>query len=215
MVETALDPSSEKMKKDFFIALGVFILLFFISWIMSITLGLGKAESIHDPSSLWLYGRRVIMVILAVGFSWFTKKETLSTVGWRVSFTWVLIAVCLGVGIGFGNPGGFNPILPVAIVLAIFHTFATELFFRGYLFRTFVSSFKKPWMAILLSSFLYGLSYLTVWTASTLPVVGKIIFVCLFTSLGIIFSYSYKKSGSFLVPWIMHFFGVLKYRSLF
>jgi membrane protease YdiL (CAAX protease family) len=215
MVETALDPSSEKMKKDFSIALGVYILLFFISWIMSITLGLGKAESIHDPSSLWLYGRRVIMVILAVGFSWFTKKETLSTVGWRVSFTWVLIAVCLGVGIGFGNPGGFDPAVPVAIVLALFHTFATELFFRGYLFRTFASAFKKPWMAILLSSFLYGLSYLTVGTASTLPVANKIIFVCLFTTLGIIFSYSYKKSGSFLVPWIMHFFGVLKYRSLF
>ena len=202
------------MKRDFTVALGVFILLFFISWIMSITLGLGKAESIHDPSSLWLYGRRLIMVILAVGFSWFAKKETLAALGWKVSLPWVFIAVGVGVGIGFGNPGGFNPILPVAIVLAIFHTFATELFFRGYLFRTFASAFKKPWMAILLSSFLYGLSYLTVGTASTLPLVGKIIFVCLFTTLGIIFSYSYKKSGSFLVPWIMHFFGVLSYRLL-
>jgi membrane protease YdiL (CAAX protease family) len=204
-----------EMKKDVAIALGVFILLFFISWIMSITLGLGKAESVHDPSSLWLYGRRIIMVILAVAIPWLTKREGISILGWKVSFQWILISCGVGVGIGFGNPGGFDPTLPFAIVLAIFHTFATELFFRGYLFRTFARSFQRQWMAVILSSFLYGLSYLTVGTASTMQLVGKILFVCLFTTLGIIFSYSYKKSGSFLVPWIMHFFGVLKYRSLF
>jgi hypothetical protein len=37
----------------------------------------------------------------------------------------------------------------------------------------------------------------------------------MFTGLGIVFSFSYKKSGSFLVPWLMHFFGVLSYRMLF
>jgi len=203
------------MKRDFTIVLGVYILLFFISWIMSITLGLGEAESAHDPSSLWLYGRRLIMVILAIGLPWFTKKETLSALGWKVSLQWVVISFSVGVGIGFGNPGGFDPALPVAILLALFHTFATELFFRGYLFRTFGSFFNSTWIAILLSSLLYGIFYLTVGTASAMPLIGKVIFICLFTALGILFSYCYKKSGSFLVPWIMHFFGVLKYRSLF
>lgn len=202
-------------KRDLALTISFYSLLFFISWIMSITRGLGKAESLHDPSSLWLYGRRLIMISLALAFSWLVKKETLKDLGFKISFSWILISFVAGVAIGFGNPGGFDPTLPFAILLALFHTFATELFFRGFIFRTFLSSFKNPWTAIILSSLLYGIFYLTVWTASTQPLSGKIFFVFLFTVLGIIFSYCYNKSNSFIVPWIMHFFGVLKYRSLF
>jgi hypothetical protein len=61
---------------------------------------------------------------------------------------------------------------------------------------------------------MYGIFYLTVWTTWGLPLIGKIIFVFLFTSLGILFSHTYKKSGSFLAPWMMHFLGVLNYRLI-
>jgi hypothetical protein len=37
----------------------------------------------------------------------------------------------------------------------------------------------------------------------------------LFGGLGIIFGSCYKKSGSFLVPWLMHFLGVLQYKVFF
>jgi membrane protease YdiL (CAAX protease family) len=202
------------MKRDVAFALTAYIFLFLVSFIMSIALGLGKAESVHDPSSLWLYGRRILMVILAISLPWLTRKETLLALGWKVSIKWALISLGIGVCIGLGNKGGFNPTEPIAILLALLHTFATELFFRGYLFRTLAGSCKRIWVAFLLSSAMYGFSYLTVSTTWTLPIGGRILFVMLFTILGMVFAYSYKKSGSFLVPWMMHFFGVLRYRLL-
>jgi len=203
------------MRKDISLALEAYILLLVLSFLMSIVLGLGKAESLHEPSSFWLYGRRALMVILAVAVPWLTGKKIISVLGWKLSIKWALISLSVGVCIGFSNPGGFDPRRPTAIILAFFHTFSTELFFRGYLFRTLASSFKRLWTALLLSSVLYGFFYLTVWGTWTLPVGGIIIFIALFTTLGMLFAYAYRKSGSFLVPWMMHFFGVLKYSSLF
>jgi membrane protease YdiL (CAAX protease family) len=203
------------MKKDVLLTLSAYLLLFISSFILSINSGLGKAESIHDPSSLLLYGRRGLMVILAIVIPWFTGKQTLSALGWKLTAKWILISFGVGLCIGFGNQGGFNPKEPIAILLALFHTFATELFFRGYLFKTLASSIKGLWIPIVLSSLLYGFFYLTVWTIWAQSGVGKMAFVMLFTSLGIIFAYSYKKSGSFLVPWMIHFLGVLKYRLFF
>ena len=201
------------MKKDIIVALAAYITLFVISFYMSIVLGLGKAESHHDPFSLWMYGRRLIMIICAILIPLLTRKETLAHIGWKTSIRWVLIATGVGIVMGFNNKGGFDPTKPIAIVLALFHAFATELFFRRYLFKTFSVSFQNAWTPLLLSSFLYGCFYLTVWTTWAQPLGGKIAFVILFTLLGSIFAYGYKKSGSFLVPWMMHFFAVLKYRA--
>ena len=155
------------------------------------------------------------MVVLALTLPRPSRDGSLRSLGWRVSRRWVFIAVLVGVCVGFGNPGGFDPTLPVAVCLALFHTFATELFFRGYLFRTLAVSLKREKVALVLSSFLYGLSYLTVSTTWGLPLAGRFAFVALFTFLGLLFAWSYRKSGSILVPWMMHFFGVLKYRVLF
>lgn len=204
-----------EMKKDVLLSLLVYVLLFIVSFILSINLGLGEAETIHHPFSPLFYGRRGLMLILAIAIPWFTRKQTLSTLGWKLSMKWFLISCALGIAMGFGNKGGFNPKEPIAILLALFHTFATELFFRGYLFKTLASSIKGLRVPLLLSSLLYGFFYLTVWTIWTQPFVGKVAFVSLFTALGILFAYSYKRSGTFLVPWIIHFFGVLRYQLLF
>jgi len=155
------------------------------------------------------------MVIFAIGIPWFTRKQPLSALGWKLPMKWIFIFLAVGLFMGFANPGGFNPKDPIAILLALFHTFATELFFRGYLFKTLANSIKGLWIPLFLSSLLYGFFYLTVWTIWAQPGVGKIAFVILFTCLGILFAYSYKRSGSLLVPWMMHFFGVLQYRLLF
>jgi len=203
------------MKKEISLALSAYLLLFITSFILSVTLGLGELESVHDPSSPLLYGRRCLMVLLAIAIPWFTRRQTLSALGWTLSIKWILITGVVGIAIGLRNKGGFNPQEPVAILLALFHTFATELFFRGYLFKTFTSVMAGRWLPLLLSSSLYGLSYLTVWTTWTFPVAGIIAFVLLFTFLGVVFAYSYKRSGSFLVPWMMHFLGVLQYRVFF
>ena len=203
------------MKRDACFALTAYVFLFVLSFILSINLGLGKAESIHDPSSTLLYLRRGLMVIAALAIPWFTKRQSLSAFGWHLSLKWVFISVGVGILMGLGNKGGFNPKEPAAIILALFHTFSTELFFRGYLFKSLETWLKGLWAPILLSSLLYGLSYLTVYPIWHQSLTGKIAFVFLFTALGILFAYSYKKSGSFFVPWMIHFFGVLKYGSFF
>lgn len=203
------------MKRDAFFALTAYVFLFILSYILSISFGLGERESIHDPSSSLLYIRRGLMVIAALAIPWFAKRQPLSAFGWKLSLKWVFIAVGVGILVGFGNKGGFNPKEPTAIILALFHTFATELFFRGYIFKTLDTWLKGSWSPLLFSSLLYGFSYLTVYPIWHQSLAGKIAFVFLFTALGVLFAYSYKKSGSFLVPWMIHFFGVLQYRSLF
>ena len=155
------------------------------------------------------------MVVLALTIPWFTRKEHPRVLGWGLSVKWLVISLVIGLFMGFSNPGGFNPKDPIAIMLALFHTFSTELFFRGYLYRTFERILKGSWGPILLSSLCYGLLYLTTWPIWNSSLVGKLAFVALFTAVGIPFAYGYKRSGSFFVPWLMHFFGVLKYGTLF
>jgi membrane protease YdiL (CAAX protease family) len=68
---------------------------------------------------------------------------------------------------------------------------------------------------VLLSSAMYGLSYLAVprtwqwekgWQTTA--------FIAGFTVLGIFYGTIYRKSGSFIAVWTAHFFGVLKYKEL-
>ncbi len=173
------------------------------------------------------------MIIFAIAIPWFTRKKPFSALGWKLSVKWIFISLGVGVLMGYRNPGGFNPKDPLAILLALFHTFSMELYFRGYLLTTFERSMKGWWVPFLLSSFLYGLLYLTswpIWAGPPLakmllyltswpiwarPPLAKMIFVVGFTLVAMPFGYGYKKSGSFFVPWMMHFFGVLKYTMLF
>ncbi len=128
------------MDKDTFIALTAYVFLLILAFILSIGLGFGEAESMHDPSSPLLYLRRVIMVIAALALPWVTRGQSPSALGWTLSVKWIGISLAVGLFMGFSNPGGFNPKDPLAVLLALFHTFATELFFRGYLFKTFERS---------------------------------------------------------------------------
>ncbi len=202
------------MKRDVVVALVTYLLLFVLSFVISIGLGFGEAEGRRELSSLWMYGRRVLMAVAAIAIPWVTRKEGPSALGWGMSPRWFFIALGVGFFMGIGNRGGFNPLDPVAIPLALLHTFAMEVFFRGYLFRTFERVMGRLWIPLLLSSLLYALFYLTVWATWTQPLLGKVGFVFLFTGIGTVFGYSYKRSGSFLVDWMMHFFAVLQYRML-
>jgi membrane protease YdiL (CAAX protease family) len=203
------------MHRDAVRAVVIFTVLFALFFILSIGFGLGPPESRHEPSSPLLYVRRFIMIIVAAASLRLTGKENLSALGLRISFKWVVISLLVGIPMGFGNRGGFDPTEPVAIILALFHTFATELFFRGYLFKTLSASMKGAIIPILLSSLCYGLFYLTTGDIWPRPFLVKTVLVILFSAVGAVYAYAYKRSGSFLVPWMMHFFSVLKYRMLF
>jgi membrane protease YdiL (CAAX protease family) len=203
------------MNRDLFLALVSYLFLWIVSFMVSIGLGLGEAESMRELSAVWLYGRRGLMIIVAIAIPWFAGREGLTAVGWKLTWKWLFIALGVGVCMGFFNRGGFNPTEAKAIPLALLHTFAMELFFRGFLLRTLANAMKKFWIPLLLAAFFYALFYLTMWSVWTQPLAGKIMFVLRFTFIGILFGYAYKKSGSLSVNWTMHFLAALQYRLLF
>ncbi len=200
--------------KNIFIAAAAYLALTLLSFYSSIILRHGPAESAHDPASGWLYLRRLLMIAGAFVLPAVTGSGAVSRYGWSVSLKWIGGAVAIGIIMGFGNKGGFDPRQATALVLACFHAFATESFFRCYLITTLSGVTEKAWPPILISSVLYGLFYLSVWTVWQQQPVARLFFVCLFTLLGLVFGYCYKKSQSLYVPWIMHFFAVLQYPAL-
>jgi membrane protease YdiL (CAAX protease family) len=202
------------MNRDIFLALMAYLILLVTSFVVSIGLGFGEAESARDLSSFWLYGRRGFMIIVAIAIPWFSRGETPAAVGWRLTWRWALIALPIGVFLGFFNRGGFDPTEAKAIPLALFHTFSMELFFRGYLLRTLADSMKRLWIPLFLAAFLYAISYLNMWTVWGLPLADKLMFVLRFIFVGVLFGYVYMRSGSLTVNWMIHFFTALQYRLL-
>ncbi|MCX8044101.1 MAG: CPBP family intramembrane metalloprotease [Desulfobacterota bacterium] len=194
------------------IAIIVYSALLLLSFHYSIREGLGRAESLHDPSCSWLYIRRLLLIAAALLAPQLSGMRGFGMYGWHISLRWLGIAVALGIVIGFGNKGGFDPRHPSALALACFHAGATELFFRAYLISAFSRSFSGFWLPVILASLLYGIFYMTVWTAWHQQPLGRLLFIVLFSLIGLIHGYCYKKSKSFFVPWIMHFLGVLRYR---
>ncbi len=55
------------------------------------------------------------------------------------------------------NVQTFIPLLLVSIVLIPFQTTCEEVFFRGYLLQLFGTSFRLPWLAVLITSVLFGM----------------------------------------------------------
>lgn len=203
------------MKKEVLLALVSFIIIWTVSFFFATYLGYGKAEGGHDPTSIWMYGRRLLLIALAVITPRLSGKNILALIGWKVSAKWLLISIAVGFAMGFGNRGGFNPSSIVALILALFHCFAYELYFRGYLYKFLEGEFKNSWTSLFLSSLATGLLYLTEGPVWGYSIVGKIGFVFLFSAVGFLFGFMYKKSQSFWVPWLTHFFGVLRYQMLF
>ncbi|MBN2108763.1 MAG: CPBP family intramembrane metalloprotease [Deltaproteobacteria bacterium] len=200
-------------KRTLLIALCSWFFMLIFSFLASIYMEWGPAESEHAPASVWMYVRRGLLLTCALVLPRITGGAA-ATYGWKISFKWLLIAVPLGIAMGFGNKGGFDPRLVSALLLACLHALATELFFRAYLITALSGVFRTFWPPVIISSLMYGIYYLTVWTAWSQPGALKLVFVGLFTFIGLIHAYCYKKSNSFLVPWLIHFLGVLKYRVL-
>ena len=205
--------------KPLLVAGSAWVILLIISFWASIYMGWGPAESAHDPASIWMYVRRGLLLACAVLLPLLSGGRGAAAYGWKITPKWLLIAVPIGVAMGFGNPGGFYPHDDVTavtvILLACMHALSTELFFRAYLITTLSEYFKKFWPPVIISSVMYGIFYLTVSKTWQLLGARKLIFVGLFTMIGMLHGYCYKKSQSFFVPWIIHFLGVLRYTLFF
>lgn len=186
-----------------------YLALWAISWWAAIRRGWGAAESAHDPSSGWFYLRRFLLIGAAL--AGVTAGGGPAAYGWALS-PWLPAILALGLLLGSANRGGFAPTTPLALLLALFHTFAVELYFRGYLFHQLAPT--VGWAALPLSALLYGLYYLTVHTVWAGGRRGRFAGVILFTLLGMLFAGVYAATGSFLAPWLCHFGAVLRLNLL-
>lgn len=187
-----------------------YALLWAVSWWAAIGKGWGVRESAHDPASAWLYVRRLLLAAAAVvGIALFAGAS-LASLGWGLS-PWLLVALAVGVAMAAGNRGGFTPDGVAPVALALFHTFATELYFRGYLFQQLGK--LLGWWALPASALAYGLYYLTVHTVWAGGRRGRTAGVVLFTALGLVFAGLYALSGSFLAAWLAHFAAVIRWRG--
>lgn len=189
---------------------GAFVYLAFhtLAYVMAVMLGFGEAESRHDPASIWMYVRRLSMIAIALVLPRFAGGPSVKEYGWTVPLRWLAIAIALGLVIGFGNRGGYQMTSVVLVAGAGLHTFATELYFRGYWLGLLERASANKWLPALGCGLLYGLSTLS-WYAAyhrEMPPWG---FILLFTSLGAVFAWAKQRSGSVLIASIMHFVGVL------
>jgi membrane protease YdiL (CAAX protease family) len=185
-----------------------YALVWAISWWAAIGRGWGVRESAHDPTSLWMYGRRLLLVATALLGIVAVGGASPASLGWGLS-PWLLAALAIGAAMARGNRGGFEVTGVTPAVLALFHTFATELYFRGYLFHELGATLG--WWALPLSAAAYGLYYLTVDTVWAGGRRGRVAGVILFTVLGLVFAALYSLSGSFLGAWLAHYAAVLRW----
>lgn len=186
-----------------------YIVLWAFSWWGAIGRGWGAAESDHDPASGWMYARRLALAAAAVVGVTVVGGSGIASFGWGAS-PWLAAVLLLGLAMGGANKGGFTPAGPVPVALALFHTFATELYFRGYLFHH-LAGLIDMW-ALPLSALAYGCYYLTVHTVWAGGRKGRVAGLVLFTFLGVLFAGAYLLTGSLLGAWLAHFGAVLRWR---
>jgi hypothetical protein len=184
-----------------------YLFLWISSWWVAIHLNQGPQESAHAPDSGWLYLRRSLLILIAlIGVTTIGGRD-LAAFGWNWS-VWIWPALGIGLLMGLANRGGFRLHGPVPVLLALFHTFAIELYFRGYLFHH-LRDLIGIW-ALLVSALLYGIYYTTAHTVWIAGPRGRLIGATTFAILGLIFAGWYSLSGSFLAAWLAHFGAVIR-----
>jgi hypothetical protein len=204
---------SPQARRALIVASTTYLVFHGIAYYFAVISGYGEAESAHDPSSIWMYVRRASLIGMALVLPRLDGAGG-PDYGYSVSPRSLAWACGLGLVIGFGNRGGYELTSLALVAGAAFHTFATELYFRGYWVSVLERAACSRKVTIATSGLLYGLSTLT-WFAAyhrELPPWG---FILLFTFLGAVFAWAKVLSGSVLIAAIMHFVGVLNLKSLF
>ena len=116
-------------------------------------------------------------------------------VAWGVLFALVLSAVSAGFFLAKGRE--VNVVFNWwAISGNLFSNLYEEVIYRGLLFAALLFSFRKPWVAILASGFIFMYSHTT---DPAMLAAGTVL-------TGVCFAYPYLRTGSLLAPFIVHQF---------
>lgn len=94
-----------------------------------------------------------------------------------------------------------NYLIGLWIVFAIVNPFFEELFWRGYMLDNFPKI--RFWIKALVSSLLFAVGHPLIWGLFSLNMLTPEVFISVFT-MGIVWSFAYRKSNSLLLPYFSH-----------
>jgi membrane protease YdiL (CAAX protease family)/tetratricopeptide (TPR) repeat protein len=179
-------------------------------------------QSQHASAASFWYVRRGsllglgLLAILILG-SGAGVLGRLQRVGWHVDGN-VGVAVILGLVLGLLAPTQFIlGSLGGVMGLTVFHVFAEEVFFRGFITRKLLDTSDNPMLALLLSALLFGLYHLTYtnfwWMAlpNTVSQVGMVTI-----GAGLPYAWLYVRSQSIWPSFLCHLIvnGLMMYASV-
>jgi membrane protease YdiL (CAAX protease family) len=117
-----------------------------------------------------------VWLALFIGLRFLHKRPFLTLITPLKSINWSKILFSFGLFVGLSlfydvisygmypeayslnfDLSNFIPLLIIGIIILPIQTTAEELFFRGYLLQGVVSWLKEPWIAVLITSILFGL----------------------------------------------------------
>lgn len=191
------------------VALAVWLLLwipFDLRWYKSIWLG--------PPSLSYAVCGMLVTLVAILSFGAAGKQESLGLrppewADLKHTAVWILpiaILIPIGVGIGFLKVSGEPSMGPgqaglVFLVLVLTVALPEELFFRGILDSRLAAKWAdKPWLTLLLSSFLFGLMH---WNNRS-TAGGSATYVAMATVAGVFYGLAFRKSRGLVAPVMVH-----------
>lgn len=120
---------------------------------------------------------------------------------WAAILSLIVGLIPLPIFLKYFNLFDANYLIGLWIVFAIVNPFFEELFWRGYMLDKFP---KIPFpIKALVSSLLFAVGHPLIWGLFSLSMLTPEVFISVFT-MGIVWSFAYRKSNSLLFPYFSH-----------
>lgn len=149
--------------------------------------------------------------IFSVLFFFFTITQHSSVNSWKAIARYTLISAAILLAPALmAHYIAFEPKWDVNIVVWALNNFffvcaAEEMLFRGFIQTELEKITKKPLLALIIASLLFGLVHFA----------GGVVYVGLATLAGLVYGISYQKTGRIIIPMTVHFLVNLLHILLF
>ncbi len=187
-----------------------------ISIVVVLTTELGANEFDYNGPTEWFYGRNGLLIVGAILALIALRKESPIALGFRPAILFSILAVMIGVALGF--VGSFvapiriaepKPLLIMGVILL--QAVAHETYFRGFVTRVLLLEMKSPMVAVFTSCFFYGVFYLTFRNVMVQEGFWRIYYSLLLYGFGLggVYGWLYYKSKSVWPSFLAHFLTIM------
>jgi membrane protease YdiL (CAAX protease family)/tetratricopeptide (TPR) repeat protein len=179
-------------------------------------------ESVHAGAASFWYVRRGtllglgLLAILLLGSGAGVIKR-IQRVGWHLDGN-LGLAIVLGLVLGLLAPTQFVlGSLGTVLGLTVFHVFAEEVFFRGFVTRKLLDASENPMLALVLSALIFGvyhLSYTNFWWMALPNTISQVGIITI--GAGLPYAWLYVRSQSIWPSFLCHLLvnGLMMYFSV-